>query len=125
MSDQNQPDMTTNQQTAIRIREERLKQNITQQAIADHLGIDISSYSRLENGTVEITITRLEAIAEFFKVPAIKLIPSANSNIYHINNCLGVNNGNGTFNQILDQNQFAKSIDSIFKELEFLKNNLK
>ena len=99
MSDQNNTnqhhdqDMTTNQQTAIRIREERLRQNITQQAVAEYLGIDISSYSRLENGTVEITISRLEAIAEYFKVSVVTLLPPNLQATVNINNgnyyCLG------------------------------------
>lgn len=112
MSDQNQPDMTTNQQTAIRIREERLKQNITQQAIADHLGIDISSYSRLENGTVEITITRLEAIAEFFKVPAVTFLPSSfqNSGTFIIENSPNSVNGNGNYNNIVESSPELKKL---------------
>ncbi len=109
MSDQNQPDMTTNQQTAIRIREERLKQNITQQAIADHLGIDISSYSRLENGAVEITITRLEAIAEFFKVPIIVFIP--NSNVANIT----INNGSYGYNSTFIHNYTDTEIQNSLK----------
>ncbi len=117
--------MNTNQLTATRIKEERLRLNYTQQSVADHLGMNISNYSRLENGKYEITIAKLEAIAEFFKVPLVNLINSTTSNNYHFNNCIGVNNGHGTLNQTFDQTQFTKSIELIFKELENLKNSLK
>ena len=118
MSDQNNTnqhhhqDMTTNQQTAIRIREERLRQNITQQAVAEYLGIDISTYSRLENGTVEITISRLEAIAEYFKVPVVTLLPANlnSSNTYYIENSNNSLNGNGNYNNINESGSELKRL---------------
>ena len=71
--DKNTHEMNTNQLTANRIKEERIKLNYAQQAVADYLGMDISNYSRLENGKLEITISKLEAIAEFFKIPVFVL----------------------------------------------------
>jgi transcriptional regulator with XRE-family HTH domain len=85
--------MNTNQLTATRIKEERLRLNYTQQAVADHLGMNISNYSRLENGKYEITIAKLEAIAEFFKVPVINFLPTSLQGSINITNgnhsCIG------------------------------------
>lgn len=89
--------MNTNQLTATRIKEERLRLNYTQQSVADHLGMNISNYSRLENGKYEITIAKLEAIAEFFNVPIVSLLPSPIQNNY-LSNGSAIIQGNGTIN---------------------------
>jgi transcriptional regulator with XRE-family HTH domain len=103
-SDKNTNDMNTNQLTAIRIKEERMRLNYSQQAIADHLGMDISNYSRLENGKVEITISKLEAIAEFFKVPMVNFLPNSLYGSINISNgnhsCIGTLINNYTDNEM-------------------------
>ena len=65
--DKNTHEMNTNQLTAKRIKEERIKLNYAQQAVADYLGMDISNYSRLENGKLEITISKLKPLLSFLK----------------------------------------------------------
>ena len=96
--------MNTNQLTAIRIKEERTRLNYSQQAIADHLRMDISTYSRLENGKIEITIAKLEAIAEFFKVPVVVLMPNHMvSNITINNGSYGNNNSSTMIHNYSDQ----------------------
>jgi transcriptional regulator with XRE-family HTH domain len=44
---------------AEKIRIERLKQNLSQQNMADELGITAAAYSNLERGVSDISITRL------------------------------------------------------------------
>ena len=94
--DKNTHEMNTNQLTANRIKEERIKLNYAQQAVADYLGMDISNYSRLENGKLEITISKLEAIAEFFKIPVVVLIPNGTTSNITINNGSYGNNNSST-----------------------------
>jgi transcriptional regulator with XRE-family HTH domain len=65
--DKNTHEMNTNQLTANRIKEERIKLNYAQQAVADYLGMDISNYSRLENGKLEITISNSKPSLSFLK----------------------------------------------------------
>ena len=48
LPDDHHESLTTNQLITIRIKEERMRHNLSQQVIADHLGMDISNYSRLE-----------------------------------------------------------------------------
>ena len=57
------------EQVAERIRLERLRLNLSQQNIADELGITVAAYSNLERGVTEISINRLFKIAELLKVP--------------------------------------------------------
>jgi transcriptional regulator with XRE-family HTH domain len=48
---------------ANKIRLERLKQNLSQQNMADELGITAAAYSNLERGVSDISITRLFQVA--------------------------------------------------------------
>ena len=52
------------EQVAERIRLERLRLNLSQQNIADELGITVAAYSNLERGVTEISINRMFKIAE-------------------------------------------------------------
>lgn len=51
-----------------KIKQLRLNKNLTQLYIAEELGIDAASYSRLERGETRITINRIIKIAEIFDV---------------------------------------------------------
>ena len=121
-SEENHTDMTTNQMTAIRIKDERLKKNYAQQALADHLGMNISNYSRLENGKIEITIEKLEAIAEFLKVPFVTLLPNNLPSNVNIDN--GSYGKNTMINNYADE-ETQKSLKMVIKLLEekLTKNN--
>jgi len=52
---------------AEKIRLERLKQNLSQQNMADELGITAASYSNLERGVSDITISRLFEVSRILK----------------------------------------------------------
>ena len=52
---------------AEKIRLERLKQNLSQQNMADELGITAAAYSNLERGVSDITITRLFQVSRILK----------------------------------------------------------
>ncbi len=56
---------------AEKIRMERLRLNLSQQNMADELGITIAAYSNLERGVTEISISRLNIIAEILKQPIV------------------------------------------------------
>jgi transcriptional regulator with XRE-family HTH domain len=52
---------------AEKIRLERLRLNLSQQNMADELGITVAAYSNLERGISEISVSRLTAIAGILK----------------------------------------------------------
>ena len=62
------------EQVAERIRLERLRLNLSQQNMADELGITVAAYSNLERGVTEISINRLFKIAELLAVPINNLL---------------------------------------------------
>jgi transcriptional regulator with XRE-family HTH domain len=56
---------------AEKIRMERLRLNLSQQNMADELGITIAAYSNLERGVTEISISRLAIIASILQQPMV------------------------------------------------------
>ncbi|MEZ5174240.1 MAG: helix-turn-helix transcriptional regulator [Bacteroidia bacterium] len=57
-----------------RIREIRSGRSISQEYMANELGIDTSSYHRLERGTSPLSVTRLSEIARILDVEVVQLI---------------------------------------------------
>lgn len=51
-----------------KIRKIRELKNLTQEHVAEQLGISQASYSKLESGEVEINASRIEKVAELFKM---------------------------------------------------------
>lgn len=57
-----------------KIRSIRLIKNLTQNYLADELGIDVANYSRLERGETSISVDRLKKIAQILEVNLNELI---------------------------------------------------
>ena len=51
-----------------KIRDLRMQKNLSQEYVASFLGIDTSSYHRLERGVSPLTVQRLELIAQAFEI---------------------------------------------------------
>jgi transcriptional regulator with XRE-family HTH domain len=56
------------EQLCERIKHLREQANYTQRYMADELGVDCATYSRLENGKIDITVSRLVKMAEILKI---------------------------------------------------------
>lgn len=57
-----------NKQIGGRIRIARISRNLSQDNIAEDLGISVSAYSNMERGVVEITVSRIIQVAEILKL---------------------------------------------------------
>lgn len=80
--------MNINQLTASRIKEIRNEKGLTAEAVAKELQISKAAYSHLENGKVEITLNRVETLAQVFNVSISQIIPTVTTNTQ-------IFNGNG------------------------------
>ena len=58
----------------LRMRALREKAGMTQYQVADALSVSQAAYSRLEKGEVEVSLSKLIALSEFFDVPLSDLI---------------------------------------------------
>lgn len=72
--------------TAQRIKEIRLAQGLTVENVAQELGIAKSNYSNMENGKVEISVARLQALSHIFKLPISAFMPSNQNTTFNISN---------------------------------------
>lgn len=96
----------------------RKNNGLTQQEIAEYLGIDTTSYGRIERGDRNLSAERLELIAKFYKVSASAILNENNNDISYSNKTdISID-----FLEYLKQeNQFLRnSIASKDKQLDFL-----
>ncbi len=54
------------QKVGSRLKVLRTERGLTQEAVAEQLNISLSAYARMERGEIEMTIQRLEAVANLF-----------------------------------------------------------
>ena len=71
--------MNINELTASRIKEIRSSKNLSAENIAKELNISKTAYSQLENGHVEITLNRIEALSKILQIPLADFIPNMGS----------------------------------------------
>lgn len=62
------------QKLSERIRLLRLSKNLSQQNMADELGLTVAAYSNIERGVTDITVSRLFQISDILGVTASSLI---------------------------------------------------
>lgn len=77
--------------------EQKLKQirelkNLSQEYIANQLGLSVRAYSKIETGETQLTINRLNEISRIMGVDPIEVLGFDDKNIFNINNSTG-NNG--------------------------------
>lgn len=111
--------MNINQLTATRIKELRNKTGLTAEAVAQALQISKSTYSQIENGHTEITLTKVDAIAQILKVNLSEIIPVAGNT--HTYNGNGGVNGNH-ISAHMQNNFFANNEETLKNLYETLKS---
>ncbi len=115
--------MNINELTALKIKEIRKGANISAEAVAANLAISKTAYSQLENGKVEITLSRLEAIAKIFNMPLYSLIHQSNGS-----QTIQITNGENSQNIQTQNNndpQLVKSLQSSIDALQLSMELLK
>lgn len=95
------------------------------------MGISKSAYSQLENGHVEITINKIDALAKLFQIPVGQLLPMgqsvsqvAHGNGHNLNGHTNtINNYFATPEEKLEE--LAKQLQNTIAELKQKSNNQK
>lgn len=109
----------------IRIKRFRELKNLTQEHIAEKLGISQNSYSRLENETVKISTDRLKEIAQILDVPAEYLI-NTEAPVYNFSNNASIRYAGQIENIYDDQKELLhKTIDVLELQLKELNEERK
>ena len=110
-----------------KIKKIRELKNFTQNYMADSLGISQSAYSKIELGELEVTMSRLEKIAEIFKMKTEDVLSFNDKMIFNISNNLNGGNVFGEINYHLSENErkmYEDQIKILKNEIEFLRKIL-
>lgn len=106
-------------QTHDKIRTLREAQKITQEEFAEKLSMSASGYSKIERGETQLSINRLQQIADILSVSIFDLMPNSGGIIQTLN---GAYHFNGTFNQYGDTTK--QEIEKLQLKIEHLKQIL-
>jgi len=107
-----------------KIKKLRELKGITQDEIADKLGITQSAYSKMEVGTVDIPFTKLEEISTVLEIPIENIIGFNEHLIFNLKNN---KKANGLVINQISQNEkklYYDYIESLKTENTFLKNTI-
>jgi len=99
-----------------RIRKFREERGITQENIADEMGIMQSSYGRLEKNDNRLTATKLIKISEILKVSVATFFGEKATNVIHENNG---DNAQAHIETLIQQDK--DHIESLREEIRFLR----
>lgn len=107
-----------------KIRFFREMKGLSQEALANQLGISQQAYQKIESGSTKLDVNRAEKIASELGVQLDFLLSFSPANYWY--NCSM--SGNGTFNNNLPQElieSYKQQIESLKDEIEFLRNQFK
>ena len=105
----------------------RTAKGYSQQQVADYLHMDVSSYSRKENGISKVKNDEWERLAEFLQVPIEDIFESDESHSFvfkdsSVGNYLGTNHFYSIPEYFLDMQR--KYIERLEQEIEQLRREL-
>jgi transcriptional regulator with XRE-family HTH domain len=109
------------------IRDLRTQKKISQQEMADALGITQGAYNRIENGSTELKVSDLEKIAEKLEVPA-SVLMQKDAKVYAYNLQTGTQiHYQNIQNTMTDQERamFQQFIQNQESRITFLENEIK
>ncbi len=98
------------------IKQLRLANGLNQNDVADAIAIDVSVYSRIENGKTMASYDKLHNLSKLFRVPMEKFFEGLGSNIQN-------NYDNAQVNANVQIN-FNQSADALLKEMQEMKSLL-
>ena len=112
----------------------RLEKNLTQEQMSEKLHLSTSAYCKIEYGETDLTLTRLNKIAEIFDMSAIELFSKIDGNYTFTNNkdCafVGIARDSSTVNvenndeikELIKAN--SRIIDLLCKRLDILESKI-
>ena len=113
----------------------RLERNLTQERMGEMLSLSTSAYCKIEYGETDLTLTRLNKIAEIFNISANELFNQLDNSMYvnKAENCGFVGIAKDSSTVRVDNNDDlrelvkvnAKLIDSVIKRLDLLEERIK
>lgn len=119
-----------------RLQSLRLNKKLTQEQMGEKLNLSTSAYCKIEYGETDLTLTRLNKIAEVLNMSALELFNKIEGNVYFTNSgTMGIgitkdySSGHNVNNEAADDlreliKANSRLIDMLYKRIEFLENKL-
>lgn len=109
------------EQPEIKIKQIRELKNLTQEYVAQKLGLSTRAYSKIETGETQLTINRLNEISAIIGVPPMEVLGFDDKQVF--NNCkqdgyIGINHISIPDKLI---QQYEATIDSLKEQIQLLK----
>ncbi|MGV7108065.1 helix-turn-helix domain-containing protein [Flavobacterium sp. U410] len=105
----------------LKLKRIRELKNLSQEHIANQLGLSIRAYSKIETGETQLTINRLNEISRILGISAFEILGFDNRHIFNINSSIGNNGYNYiAYSEKLTQ-QYEETIRSLKEQIELLK----
>lgn len=95
-----------------RLQRLRLEKNLTQEQMGEKLNLSTSAYCKIEYGETDLTLTRLNKIAEILNMPAIDLFCKMIGN---------TSSDNDDLRELINAN--TKMIDLLYKRINALEEH--
>lgn len=110
----------------------RLERNLTQEQMSEKLHLSTSAYCKIEYGETDLTLTRLNKIAEIFGMPAVELFNKIDGNYTFTNNSAFVGKARDSSTVNIESNDEIKElikansqiIELLCKRLDILESKI-
>jgi transcriptional regulator with XRE-family HTH domain len=109
------------QEIGERIRMVRLAKKLSQENVAEMLGLTVTSYGKIEQGKSDISISRLQDIAKTLDIDMGEILRSTSGSVFI--SCTGTYQGNGTVTVQSQQDEITiikSTLAEILRRLEAL-----
>jgi transcriptional regulator with XRE-family HTH domain len=107
------------------IKKFRELKNITRETIAAELKMSLSNYSKIERGEIDLTISRIQEIANILEIDVSQILNFDATNIFNISNNKLVQGVKVETMQVHNDEYKDKYIKILEEELERLKKMIK
>lgn len=105
--------------TGDKIRTYRTMKGLSQENVAKLLGISLNSYSKIERGETDITVTRLQQIADVLQIRITDIVGLGDNGFYYPNG-----NQNNTNSLSGEGIEFIVELEKLRTENQGLKNEI-
>ena len=114
---------------SLNIRRFRELKNLTREFVAVELDMSVSGYSKIERGEIDLTLSKLQKIADILQVSVSEILNFDVTNVFNISNNqqvqgLGSKESSITNNSNIVDDYTKKYILMLETEIERLKQNL-
>ena len=117
--------MDINAKIATRIKALRNQKGYKAEIVAQELEMSKAAYSQLENGEIDITLTKLQKITDYFSVPITSIFQEHGGATFHIEKIENSTINGTQINNYTDKellNAVGQSIDTMHKVIDWMKN---